>query len=176
MADAGDEGLLPEDLSEVLQHLESTWPREGCGVLLRAGPSGAWRCRPLRNVQDTLHAEDPVRFPRTSRTAYAFEPHEWLGVLLEAEARGEHLQCVFHSHVEGPADFSAEDRRQAAPGGQPLLPGVSYLVLALERGRVVEGALFGWDAGTFRARAHFPLENLLRRRALALPSPLPAER
>ena len=151
VGEAVDEAL-PEDLGDVVRHLESTWPQEGCGVLLRAGRSGPWRCRPLRNVQDALHAEDPVRFARTARTAYAFEPREWLHVLLEAEARGEQVRCVFHSHVEGPADFSAEDVRQAAPGGEPLLPGVSYLVLALERGRVMAGRVFLWEAGSFRAR------------------------
>ncbi|WNG26098.1 hypothetical protein F0U62_20280 [Cystobacter fuscus] len=149
----GDEdgALLPDDLGDVVRHLESAWPREGCGVLLRAGRSGPWRCRPLRNVQDALHEEDPVRFPRTSRTAYAFEPREWLGVLLEAEARGEVVACVYHSHVEGPADFSAEDFRQAAPDGQPLLPGVGYLVMAVRAGRVTAASLSRWEAGDFRS-------------------------
>jgi [CysO sulfur-carrier protein]-S-L-cysteine hydrolase len=141
---------LPGDLGDVVRHLESTWPREGCGVLLRQGARGPWRCRPLRNVQDDLHAQDARRFPRTSRDAYAFDPREWLGVLLEAERRGEDVVCVFHSHVEGPADFSPEDRRQAAPTGQPLLPGVSYLVVAIHSGCASQAALFGWEDGRFR--------------------------
>lgn len=143
---------LPEDLSDILRHLEACYPREGCGVLLRAGESGPWRVRPLRNAQDELHAEDPVRFPRTSRTAYAFEPREWLGVLLEAEARGEHVACVFHSHVDSSAEFSDEDRRQAAPDGQPLLPGVSYLVIAIHEGGVRAVKIFWWDCGFFQGR------------------------
>ena len=145
------EPSLPEDLSEVLQHLEAAYPREGCGVLLRAGRTGPWRCRPLCNVQDALHEEDPVRFPRTSRTAYAFEPREWLGVLLEAEARGEVVACVYHSHVDAPADFSPEDCRQAAPDGQPLLPGVGYLVMAVGAGGVTGASLSRWEAGGFHS-------------------------
>ena len=159
VGEAVDEAL-PEDLGDVVRHLESTWPQEGCGVLLRAGRSGPWRCRPLRNVQDALHAEDPVRFARTARTAYAFEPREWLHVLQDAERRGEALRCVFHSHVDGGVEFSAEDRRQAAPGGQPLLPGVCYLVVAVRRGRAEGAALYHWTG------AHFA-----RARGVGAPSP-----
>ncbi|PTL85415.1 Mov34/MPN/PAD-1 family protein [Vitiosangium sp. GDMCC 1.1324] len=130
--------LLPEDLSDVVRHLESTYPREGCGVLLRAGEGGSWRVLPLRNV----HA--------APRIAYAFEPREWLGVLLEAEARGEHVACVFHSHVDTSADFSDEDRRQAAPDGDPLLPGVCYLVVAVHAGHISDMKIFWWDCGEFR--------------------------
>lgn len=143
---------LPEGLSDIIRHLEASYPREGCGVLLRTGESGPWRVRPLRNVQDELHARDPVRFPRTSRTAYSFDPREWLGVLLEAEARGEHVACVFHSHVDSGAEFSDEDRRQAAPDGDPLLPGVSYLVMAIHSGCVSDVKIFWWECGNFRER------------------------
>jgi [CysO sulfur-carrier protein]-S-L-cysteine hydrolase len=139
VAGVDDAVTLPEDLSEILRHLESCYPEEGCGVLLRAAGEGAWRVRPLRNAL-------------ASRTAYAFDPHEWLQVLLDAERRDERLLCVFHSHVEGGVEFSHEDRRQAAPGGQPLLPGVSYLVVAVQTGRAVEMALYRWDGAAF-ARA-----------------------
>ncbi|HZH16423.1 MAG TPA: M67 family metallopeptidase [Archangium sp.] len=141
---------LPKDLSDVIRHLESSYPREGCGVLLRAGESGPWRVRPLRNAQDEFHAREPVRFPRTSRTAYSFEPREWLGVLMEAEVRGEHVACVFHSHVDSGAEFSDEDRRQAAPEGHPLLPGVSYLVIAIHSGGVRDAKIFWWECEFFR--------------------------
>jgi proteasome lid subunit RPN8/RPN11 len=137
------EPSLPEDLSEVVRHLEAAYPREGCGVLLRAGEEGPWRVRPLRNACDALH---------TSRTAYAFEPREWLGVLLEAEARGEHVACVFHSHVDAGAYFSDEDRHQAAPDGQPLIPDVTYLVFSVHSGCVKEARIFWWKCGEFRDR------------------------
>lgn len=143
---------LPEDVSEIVRHLESCYPREGCGVVLRAGEGGLWRVRPLRNAQDALHAQDPVCFPRTSRTAFAFDPREWLGVLLEADARGEHVACVFHSHVDAGADFSDEDRRQAAPDGQPLLAGVCHLVMAVSSGYIKDTKIFWWECGEFRGR------------------------
>ncbi|MDY7227948.1 Mov34/MPN/PAD-1 family protein [Hyalangium rubrum] len=141
---------LPEDLSGVVRHLEAMYPQEGCGVILRAGPSGPWRVRPLRNAYDRYHAADPVRFPHTSRTAYHFELQEWLAVNEEADALGEQVACVFHSHVNGFAGFSAEDRAQAAPAGLPVLPGVSYLVVAVLEGRATEAQLFWWQDGDFR--------------------------
>ncbi|MBN1209262.1 MAG: M67 family metallopeptidase [Myxococcaceae bacterium] len=141
---------LPEDLSDIIRHLEAAYPQEGCGVILRAEPEGPWRIRPLLNAYDRYHAADPVRFPHTSRTAYLFEPREWLALNEEADARGERIACVFHSHVNGSADFSSEDRAQASPAGQPLLPGVSYLVVAVEQGRATVARLFRWRDGDFR--------------------------
>lgn len=141
MADAGEGPAHPgpEVLDAIVRHLESAWPLEGCGVVLRQGTRGPWRCRPLRNA-------------RAARDAYAFDPAEWLGVLREADARGEQLMWVFHSHVSGDGDagFSREDRRQAAPGGEPLLPGVSYLVMALRHGRVTARRLFRWEGKDFQ--------------------------
>ena len=130
--------MTPPDelLPDVLRHLESCYPAEGCGVLLRARGDGTWRTRPLRNAL-------------ASRSAYAFDPSEWLQVLLDAERQGEGLQCVFHSHVEAGVDFSPEDSRQAAPGGEPLLPGVSYLVVEVRAGRAGGCALYHWKNGTF---------------------------
>lgn len=139
-------------LSEVIRHLEGAYPQEGCGVILAASPEGPFRVHPLANAYDRYHAADPVRFPRTSRTAYLFEPRDWLSLLSEADARGEHAACVFHSHVNGIADFSAEDRAQALAAGQPLLPGVSYLVVAVTAGRASEARLFLWVEGEFRER------------------------
>jgi [CysO sulfur-carrier protein]-S-L-cysteine hydrolase len=136
------EWALPPDLSEIIRHLEATYPQEGCGVILRAGPNGPWRIQPITNAYDRY----------TSRTAYFFEPREWLALNLEAEASGERIVCVFHSHVNGVAQLSAEDRAQALPDGQPILPGVSYLVVAVVRGHATEARLFRWLDGEFLDR------------------------
>jgi proteasome lid subunit RPN8/RPN11 len=146
------EWALPSDLSEIIRHLEAAYPQEGCGVILRMGPNGPWRIRPISNAYDPHHEADPVRFPHTSRTAYLFEPREWLKLNLEADARGERIACVFHSHVNGIAELSAEDRAQALPDGHPILPRVSYLVVAIVRGRAMEARLFRWVGGEFRDR------------------------
>ncbi|RKH56862.1 Mov34/MPN/PAD-1 family protein [Corallococcus llansteffanensis] len=132
--------IPPEVLARVMRHLEGTWPREGCGVILqaRAGEEDPWRVLPLPNVSPT------------PRVAYAFAPEAWLQVCREAEARQEAVVCVFHSHVDTAAVFSAEDRLQAAPEGIPLLPGVSYLVVAIQDGRVTSASTSEWKQGDFQ--------------------------
>nr|WP_232293491.1 M67 family metallopeptidase [Stigmatella aurantiaca] len=145
-------GELPEDLSEVLRHLEACYPLEGCGVLLRAGPGGAWRVRCLLNAYDRYHTREPGRFPRSARTAFLFDPREWLALNLEADARNEQIACVFHSHTDGVALLSAEDRQAAAPDGIPLLPETSYLVVNVARGRAEAARLYWWRGGEFQDR------------------------
>jgi proteasome lid subunit RPN8/RPN11 len=80
------------------------------------------------------------------------DPREWLALNQEADTRGEQITCVFHSHVNGIADFSAEDRAQALAAGQPLLPDISYLVVAVVAGRASEARLFRWAEGEFLDR------------------------
>jgi proteasome lid subunit RPN8/RPN11 len=139
--------LLPDDWSEVLRLLEQAYPAEGCGILLRKG--ARWRVRPMENAYDRYHLADPERFPRTSKTAYLFDPKEWLSVEREADESGEEVACIYHSHVDAGAYFSSEDKAMAAPDGIPVLPGVSYLVVAVEGGKASAANLFRWDGGKF---------------------------
>src|SRR5260370_30532256 len=141
---------LPDDLRDIVRQLESAYPREGCGLILRATGAGDWRIRPMTNAYDRYHAQDPARFPRTSKTAYLFDPKEWLAVLEETDQRREEVSCVYHSHIDAGAYFSAEDRVMAAPDGEPLLPGVTYLVVAVDAGRASAAKLVWWEEGEFR--------------------------
>ncbi|MHB8873386.1 MAG: M67 family metallopeptidase [Myxococcaceae bacterium] len=145
---------LPEDLSPLIEHLLSVYPEEGCGLILR-GPGG-FRIQPIDNAYDRLRAQDPARYPRSARTAYELDPTAWLKASLEAERRGESIACVYHSHCDASANFSAEDRALAAPGGAPLLPGAHYLVVALAGRRVERIRICWWDHGDFM-EADFPL-------------------
>jgi len=140
---------LPDDLSPLLRHLESCYPSEGCGFLLR-GPSGALRTRPVTNAYDRYRALEPESFPHTSRTAFLFDPQEQLAVNEEVRARGEEVACIFHSHVDNGAFFSPRDRDGALLDGEPLFPGVSYLVVAVSHGRATAARLFRFEDGDFR--------------------------
>jgi proteasome lid subunit RPN8/RPN11 len=139
---------LPTEWSVVLRHLESTYPNEGCGVILR-GPEG-WRAVPLKNDYDRYKAVDPEGFPRTSRTAYFFNPKEFLQVTQEAEKRGEQVAIIFHSHGDVGAYFSAEDKAMAAPEGEPLHPGMTYVVCAVNGGKAEVLKAFWWEGGDFQ--------------------------
>ena len=149
---------LPEDLSSMFRHLESCYPDEGCGLILQ-GPQG-FRIQPLENAYDRYHARDPVQFPRTSRTAYRFDPREWLKVTEAGEAQGEQVVCVFHSHGDVGAYFSREDSDMAAPEGEPILPGVCYVVVAVDQGKSSAARRYDWDGQAFVEQTLFPSGEL----------------
>ena len=151
------DGALPHDLSPLVEELLAVYPDEGCGLILR-GPGG-FRIEPIDNAYDRLHAADPVAFPRSARSAYAFDSAQWLKASLEAEHRGETVACVYHSHCDFPATFSAEDRRCAAPEGAPLLPGTFYLVVGIAQRALASTCICWWANGDFQ-EAEFPRKRL----------------
>lgn len=136
------------ELGAIARHLESVYPDEGCGLILRT-QDGRHRSVLMANAYDRYHARDPEHFPRTARTAYLFDPKEWLAVSEAVDRAGESVACVFHSHADVGAYFSAEDREMAAPDGFPVLPGVSYLVVAVDSGRARAAKLFWWNGDGF---------------------------
>jgi proteasome lid subunit RPN8/RPN11 len=136
-----------EVLAELIRHLSAALPEEGCAVLV--GRQDRVRLVPMQNAQSAHHARDPEAFRRTARTAFSFDPRAWLTVLREADRAGERVLAIAHSHPEGGSAFSAEDRRQLAPDGQPLLPGVAHLVIAFEGGRPHSGRWAVWTDGDF---------------------------
>lgn len=139
--------IPPEALRVAIAHCEAAYPSEGCGVFV-ADAAGAISARPMANVIDRYHARDPVRFPRTARTAYLFDPREQLAVFDAAEAAGGRVAGIFHSHADVGAYFSDEDRAMALADGQPLMPGVFYLVISV-RGRADALRVFTWMEGDF---------------------------
>jgi proteasome lid subunit RPN8/RPN11 len=142
-------GELPEAVwAEAVHHLEACYPEEGCGVLLQ-GPAGV-RFVPLANAYDAWARKEPSSFPRDARSAFLFEPSAWLNLLRAADRANERVAYILHSHPDGQATFSAEDRAQAAPGGIPLLPGVGYLVVAVRAARAVEAGSARWAEGGFQ--------------------------
>lgn len=125
--------------------------REVCGFVVRRG--GALEVVPVANVADRYHDRDPERFPRTSRTSYLMDPRAQLRVHESlADGRGE-LVAVWHSHVEVGAYFSEKDRADALVDGQPLLPGVEYLVLGVRGGKVTERRRYVLEGGAFVERS-----------------------
>ncbi|GMV43895.1 MAG: hypothetical protein AMXMBFR64_56110 [Myxococcales bacterium] len=120
-------------------HARAEAPNECCGLVLRGDPLTLLPCE---NVADAWHAADPDTFPRTSRTAYLIDPR----VLMAHEGS---LVAVYHSHPAGDARFSPEDVAMAAPLGEPLWPGLTYVVIGLGDG-TADARLFAWDDTTHR--------------------------
>ncbi|MCS6914658.1 MAG: Mov34/MPN/PAD-1 family protein [Myxococcales bacterium] len=134
------------------------YPSEACGLLL--GPADRPVCDEVRlcqNQQDRLHAQDPVAYPRTSRTAYSLPAHEVL--FLERSLGSERpVKIVFHSHIDVGAYFSDEDRRAATWQGEPLYP-VDHLVLDAGPEGVRGARLYRFRDGDFVEVARYDAEG-----------------
>jgi proteasome lid subunit RPN8/RPN11 len=136
----------------------ASYPGECCGLLFaRAGQDEtATRAVPLDNLADRFHAMDPVEYPRTSRDAFMVNEAKMAKVVREAEAAGERWLGFYHSHIDCGAYFSAEDKRFAAPEGQPVYPQLYQVVIETRAGRIVEARTFRWDGRDFAHVATHP--------------------
>lgn len=133
-------------LAELFNHLIGCFPEEGCGVVLGSvsDPQAA-RFVPMPNLQGRLHTMDPVAYPRDARTAYAMDPLRLQRLLDAAEAQGEALLAIVHSHPGHPAYLSATDIAAAAPFGLPTFPEAAQVVVAVFDGHVAELKAFSHD-------------------------------
>ena len=128
-------------------HAVEGFPEEVCGVLL-ASPTGQV-VRRMQNVQNALHAADPVANPRDARTAYQFDGAELLDVTRQGDEDGWRIVLFYHSHPQHGAYFSDTDKARALFGGElelgPAFPGVAYLVISVYDRVVRDRKVFAWD-------------------------------
>jgi len=139
---------VPEKLlNEITAQASREYPHECCGMILGPAdaPDSLTRLRPCRNAQDQFHNMDPVRFPRTARTAYFIDPNEHLAIEKELRTQNEAIRVIYHSHTDFDAYFSEEDHRMALAEGEPIYPGVGYLVTSVRKGKVDHHKLFFWN-------------------------------
>ncbi len=130
---------------QIVAHAEALYPEECCGVVVAR--SGQHEVVQITNVQNMLHARDPVAFPRTAQTAYTMS-YEEVAPLLEEAYRGEvELVAFYHSHPEHEAYFSAEDRA-AAEGwlDDPNYARATQVVVSVRSRKVVDAKAFAWNA------------------------------
>jgi proteasome lid subunit RPN8/RPN11 len=134
--------LTPDERERVVAQAEAEYPFESCGVIVaRAGERRLLACR---NVQNELHARDPVRYPRDARTAYYIDPADLLRIG-RLEGEGFSVAVIYHSHVDAGAYFSETDRRNALLGGEPSYPEANYVVTSVMNGRVEAMVAFRWE-------------------------------
>lgn len=147
----------PQVWEVVRADAERRYPLEACGLIV-ASETGALRAIVCDNLQDRDHDQDPIACPRTARTAFRLNEL----TIARAADQGETLVCIYHSHCDAGAYFSAEDIRCASPGGQPGYPGVVWMVLSVSAGAVCEAEAFHFepDTGLWRAEAPPPLALL----------------
>jgi proteasome lid subunit RPN8/RPN11 len=161
--------LNPALWQALFDEARACYPNEACGIVL--GPPDApdrWRFVPFENQQDRLHARDPERYPRDARTAYAMSPLKLHKAVEAAEAAGEALVAIAHSHPDHPSYFSRTDAAAASPFGTPTWPAAVQLVVSVFDGEVRDIKGFSWDGGGWPER---PVEG-----PPALPGPPPGAR
>ncbi len=130
-------------VEEIDRHAERAYPRECCGVVLSV--ASADEVRSIANIQDRLHAEDPVQNPRDATIAYYMDPKELYAVLRESEDLARPIRVFYHSHPDHGAYFSAEDEARAMAWDEPAYPDAYYLVVSVVNGSVKERLAVAWD-------------------------------
>ena len=137
-------------MDAMIAQAEREFPFECCGFVIggSSGDAATEEVRPITNIQNRKHAEDPGSFPRDARTAFLMEPREHLAVMNEVDRRKLELRVVYHSHPDHDAYFSATDRAQACSfdPSEPDYPDTIYIVMSIRSGKFVNAAAFAWDA------------------------------
>lgn len=135
-----------EDFAAIVAQAEREFPYECCGFVIGDGP--AEQTRPIRNIQNQKHADDPANHPRDARTAFIMDPKEHLSVLEEVDRGKLPLKIVYHSHPDHDAYFSPTDRDRACSfdPGEPDYPDTAHVVLSVKAGKFVRAAAFVWDS------------------------------
>jgi proteasome lid subunit RPN8/RPN11 len=133
-------------LEQIIAQAEREFPDECCGLII--GDGTIEEVRPIANIQNQKHVENPAVFTRDARTAFLLEPRAHLAVMTEIDRRKLALIAVYHSHPDHDAYFSTTDRVQACTfdPGEPDYPGAVYLVLSIKSGKFARAAAFAWDA------------------------------
>lgn len=134
---------IPGHLARALeQDAVERYPEECCGALLGSARVVV-QIRPTQNVS-----------PGPKSQQFEIDPRDLLAVHQEARQRGLEVLGYYHSHPDSPARPSTRDFEVA-------LPDVSYLIVAVRGGRVLEQRC--WRLSGDRHR--FVEERLVRGRS-----------
>lgn len=115
--------IHPKDLEAIGRHGEARYPEECCGILV--GRSGEGVTAVERVVAVANEREED------RREGFLVHPEKLLAVHMKARKEGLDVVGYYHSHPDHPARPSEVDRKQAWPG-------LSYVILSVEEGRVAE--------------------------------------
>ncbi len=144
---------IPSTVAAQMQEHAFTWyPGECCGLLFAAtGSETASRAVGMDNLQDKLHALDPVEHPRTSRNGFQLNAQKMNRLIEDAARQGERLLAIFHSHIDCGAYFSQEDQDMAAPppARVPNDPAVWHVVMECWSDGMRTARAFRWNGSDF---------------------------
>jgi proteasome lid subunit RPN8/RPN11 len=138
--------LGKETVNKLYEHALEEYPYECCGLVTGKGSDQAVHL--CENVQNRLHSEDPVRYPRDARTAYFIERSEFDGIISSANENGDELIALYHSHADHEAYFSEEDFAAQTVFGEPEFPDALHVVISVMNKKINGIKCFKWDRDT----------------------------
>jgi proteasome lid subunit RPN8/RPN11 len=97
------------------------------------------------NIQNSLHREDPERYPRDARTAYTIDRDEANSIYSEAKKKGDEIIAFYHSHIDCAAYFSETDKDAQTVFGEPEFPDAVHLVVSVMGGEIGGMMCYKWD-------------------------------
>ncbi|MDO8462002.1 MAG: M67 family metallopeptidase [Deltaproteobacteria bacterium] len=136
--------IPPSILQQIIDQAERGYPNETCAILLGRGEEFL-EFRKCANIYDEMHARHPETYPRTAKEAYLIDPQEQQKIFDAAAAQGLEVKGIMHSHTDHDAYFSEEDSLVAAPWGEPMYPGVTYIVVSVRDGKFKEMKEYRWN-------------------------------
>jgi proteasome lid subunit RPN8/RPN11 len=138
---------------ELYGHARECYPEECCGLVVGRESHTDWRAVRCSNVQNARKAQGESEL--AAGEAFWIDEGELLAALRAAEAAGESMQAIYHSHADTAAYLSHIDVRNATGAtGRPLWPGLAHVVVSVFEDGAREAGWFEWDevAGRFRGR------------------------
>jgi adenylyltransferase/sulfurtransferase len=135
-------------IEQIYKHALDEYPFECCGII--TGSRDRQTVHLCRNVQNSLHKEDPSRYPRDARIAYLIDRSEFDGIVSAAKEKGGNVLAVYHSHPEHGAYFSEEDHAAQTVFGEPEFPEAVHVVVSVVNRTIRDMKCFKWD-GSIKA-------------------------
>ena len=130
---------IPESVLAVVEEAgRAAYARneEACGYL--EGPAS--------DLANKYHLADPEGHPRTGHDYFKINALKFERAIRQGVEGGRPVKVFFHSHLDCGAYFSAEDAASMTMGGtgDPSFE-LSYLVTAVDEGKVTAHKLFIWN-------------------------------
>lgn len=135
-------------LNELFEDALKCFPEECCGLVLGRQGERYRRVVRCRNEMTARHQRDPIAYPRDGRAAFYMNEHDYQKAQAEAEAAGDDVTAVYHSHVGHGAYLSDMDLTYAENPFFPF-PRADQIVLEVSEDKVREAAVFRRCDGRF---------------------------
>ena len=120
-------------LNELFAHALETLPEECCGLIVGDECEPFRRLVRCRNDMTQLHRSKPDRYPHDGREAFHMNEVDYKDVIEQAEAAGERVTAVYHSHVGSGAYLSETDLEYAEGGFFPFREADQIVLGVFER-------------------------------------------